>query len=138
MALVSRRVVLRFPPQIVEKPIICYLSKDYNLIFNILKANITPEEKGIMIMELTGEEGDYEKGIRYLEGLGVDVQPLSQDIIWVEEKCTHCGACVGFCPSGALYIADREGMRIDFDPSKCIACEVCLTACPPRAMELRF
>lgn len=138
MAHISRRVVLHFPPQIVEKPIICYLSKDYNLIFNILKANITPEERGIMIMELTGEEGDYERGIEYLEKLGVEVQPLSQDIIWVEERCTHCGACVGFCPSGALYYVDRETMRVGFDPSKCIACEICLVACPPRAMELRF
>lgn len=138
MAEVTRRIVLRFPGHLVDRPVICYLSRDYNLIFNILKANITPDERGLMVMELNGDEEDYEKGIRYLKGLGIEIQPLSQDIILNEEKCTHCGACIGFCAPGALYIADRETMRIGFDPSKCTACEICLVACPPRAMELRF
>jgi len=92
----------------------------------------------LLVLEISGKEVDYKKGIKFLKDLGVTVQPLSQDITRNEAKCTHCGACVVICPTGALYIDDRKTMHVAFDQKKCIACEHCIKPCPLRAMELKF
>lgn len=134
---ISHRIVLRFPRSLVDQPIVCRLIKDYNLEFNILKASVTPKEEGLLVLELSGERKDYEKGMRYLAEVGVETQPLSQDVIRNEARCTHCGACVVICPTKALAL-DPLTRRVDFYDDKCIACELCVLACPPRAMEVRF
>ena len=131
------KIVLKFPQQLVEQPIICKLVKDYNLEFNILKAYITPQEEGLLILELRGESEQYNKGINYLTQLGVKIQLLSQDIIRNDDRCTHCGACISVCPTGALSI-DSITRKVNFYNDKCIACELCITACPPRAMEIHY
>jgi ABC-type methionine transport system ATPase subunit len=47
----ARMLVLRFPKEIVDKPIITYLVRDYNLTFNILKAQIYPRKEGMLVMD---------------------------------------------------------------------------------------
>jgi len=134
---ISRKLVLRFPTHLVDKPIIYRLVKDYDLVFNILKADISPQEEGVLVFELSGEPQAVESGVAYLRDLGVHIQPFSEDVRRDEDKCTHCGVCVVMCPTGALSI-DRTTMLVSFDSSKCIACEACIEACPPRAMQIRF
>ena len=134
---VSKRVVLHFPRRLVDQPIVSRLVKDYNLDFNILKALFTPEEEGLMVLEISGEQKDYDRGIRYLADTGVRIQALSQDVTRNEERCTHCGACVTICPTGAFEL-EPSTRRINFLNEKCLACELCIKACPPRAMELHF
>jgi len=111
--------------------------KDFDLEFNILKAYVTPREEGLLVLELRGSDKNFEKALDFVKSLGVTAQPLSKDIKRNEGKCTHCGACVPICPSGALVI-DPETRKVDFYDNKCIACELCIKACPPRAMELHF
>jgi len=89
---VSKRIVLHFPQRITDRPIVCRLIKDYNLEFNILKASVSPDKEGLMVLELSGEQEDYDKGVKYLTTSGVRIQSLSQDVIRNEERCTHCGA----------------------------------------------
>lgn len=134
---VSKRIVLHFPKRVVERPIVCRLAKDYDLEFNILKALVTPEEEGLLVLELSGEQKEYDKGIRYLTETGVRIQSLSQNVIRNEERCTHCGACVTICPSSAFEL-DLISRRVDFHNEKCVACGLCIKACPPRAMEVHF
>ncbi|MCK4368588.1 MAG: 4Fe-4S binding protein [Dehalococcoidales bacterium] len=134
---VSKRIVLHFPKRIVERPIVCRLVKDYDLEFNILKALITPEEEGLLVLELSGEQEEYDKGIRYLTQAGVKIQSLSQDVLRNEERCTHCGACITICPSGAFEL-DPVTRQVNFYNEKCVACGLCIKACPPRAMEVHF
>lgn len=134
---ISRRVVLHFPRSLVDQPIMCRLAREFNIDFNILKASVTPKEEGLLVVELKGDESDYQRGEEYLAETGVDIQPLSQDVIRNEIRCTHCGACIALCPTGALAI-DLGTREVSFDDAKCIACEICITACPPRAMEMRF
>ena len=135
--MVRHKVVMHFPHEQVDKPIVSRLVRDYGLDFNILKASITPREEGLLVLELTGEEEDYERGLEYLRGCGISIQALSQDIRRNEERCTHCGACLAVCPTEALKL-ERETMRVGFDEAECVACELCVKACPPRAMDLRF
>ena len=135
--MISRKIVLKFPPNSIDQPLVYKLSKDYDLEFNILKAYITPREEGLLVLELKGKDANYKKGIEFLENTGLEIQPLSQDIIRNEDRCVHCGACVTICPSDALMV-DPESREVIFYHDKCIACELCVLACPPRAMEVHF
>jgi ferredoxin len=135
--MVSKRIVLHFPRRLVNQPIIYRLIKDYDLEFNILKASVTPDEEGLLVIELSGGQADYDKGIKYLVETGVRVQSLSHDVTRNEQRCTHCGACVTICPSAAFEL-DPLTRRILFDDEKCLACALCIKTCPPRAMELHF
>ena len=134
----SKKIVLHFPKEKIDQPIISKLVKEYDLEFNILKAKITPEEEGILVLELSGEEKNYNAGIKYLKDLGLKIQPLEKDITRDEKKCTHCSACVVHCPTNALYIKDRKTMEVEFDKSKCILCDACIPVCPVHAMEIKY
>ena len=134
---VAKKIVLHFPRRLVDRPIVYRLVKDYNLQFNILKAFFTPEEEGLMVLELIGDIKDYDRGIKYLVDSGLKIQSLSQDVSRNEEKCTHCGACITICPANAFEL-EPSTRRVKFIEEKCLACEICIKACPPRAMELHF
>lgn len=132
----SRILILRFPKTEVEKPVVCYLAKDYGLTFNILNAAVLPRKEGIMVLELSGTIKDFKEGVKYLKSQGVHVQNASQEVKRIKKKCTHCGACTAVCPTGALSI-QRPEMIVIFNQKKCSVCELCLPACPSRAMEAR-
>ena len=134
---VSKRIVLHFPKRTVDRPIVYRLIKDYDLEFNILKASVTPEEEGLMVIELSGDQRNYDNGIRYLTDNGVRIQSLSQDVLRNEDRCTHCGACITICPTAAFEV-DPVTRLVYFDNEKCLACGICIMACPPRAMEVHF
>ena len=134
---ISKRVVLHFPRPLVDQPIIYRLVKDFDLMFNILKASVTPKEEGLLVLELSGEQEDYDKGVRYLTKVGVEIQPLSRDMRFNQERCTHCGACITICPTDA-FVLEPSTRWVRFLDEKCIACGLCIKACPPRAMEMRI
>jgi len=134
---VSRRIVLHFPPHVTGQPVVYRLARDFDLRFNLLKASVSPGEEGLLIMELSGDQENYDKGIQYLIETGVEIQSLSQDVIRDEAKCTHCGACVNLCPTGAFSL-EPETRKVLFDHAKCVVCGLCVKACPPRAMRLYF
>lgn len=134
---VSKRIVLHFPRRLVDRSIVYRLIKDYDLEFNILRAQIKPDEEGLLVLELTGTREAYDKGIEYLTDNGVKIQSLSQDITRDERRCTHCGVCVSICPTHAFEV-DMKTREVSFDSEKCVACEICLKACPPRAMRISF
>ncbi len=134
---VSKRIVLHFPTRLADRPIICRLVKDYNLEFNILKASVTPEKEGLLVLELSGDQEEYDKGIRYLTKNGVKIQSLSQNVIRNEERCTHCGACITICPAAAFQTQPLTRL-VTFHNERCLACGMCIKACPPRAMEVHF
>lgn len=130
-----KRIVLRFGTDISVKPIVYRLVKDFDLVVNIVKADVNPQKEGTMILEVTGDQS--ENGLNYLRDLGVSVQNLNQEIVRNEEKCVMCGACTGVCPMGALYI-ERPSMEVRFDGDQCIFCQLCVKVCPMWAMEVRL
>ncbi|MCX7765631.1 MAG: 4Fe-4S binding protein [Candidatus Sumerlaeia bacterium] len=133
----SRKMVLHFPPQLIDQPIISRLVKDYGLEFNILRAYVTPQEEGLMVLELAGDIQQLDSGLNFLSQLGVSIQPLTKDVRRDDQRCTQCSFCVTICPTGALYL-DPETLITNFDAEKCIACELCVPTCPPRAMFVKF
>lgn len=133
----KKRVVLNYPPNVVEQPVISKLVKDFDLTVNILRAHVTPKEEGRLVLEITGKRKAMEAGLNYIKELGVDVQPLAQDVKWYEERCTHCTACISICPPKALDV-NRTTMEVSFRREKCIACGLCIQVCPYQAMEILF
>jgi len=132
----SKMLRLRFPKTAVQKPIVCNLARDYDLIFNILNATILPHKEGVMVMDLSGSRKNFSDGVAYLKQQGVKVQNASQEVKRINNRCTHCGACIAVCPTGALSIK-RPEMSVDFFQKKCSICEICVSACPTRAMTVR-
>lgn len=132
----SKILILRFPRQEVQKPVVCYLTKDYDLIFNILNATVLPRKEGVMVLELSGSKKNFKEGVKYLKNQGIHVENASQEVNRDNKKCTHCGACIAVCPTSALSIK-RPEMSVIFNQKKCSICELCVPACPTRAMEIR-
>ena len=133
----KERIVCYFSAAQSEQPIIYRLVKDYDLVINILKADINPQKEGYLVVEVEAERDKYKQGADFLKNLGVIVEPLSETVVWHEEICIQCGACPSFCPTEALFI-DRETMEVSFDNSKCVVCGMCLECCPTRAIQLHF
>jgi len=133
----SRKIIIRYSADIVDQPIIYELVKRYDLVFNILKARVFPRREGVIVLELTGEQENFDGGIRFLKEKGLKVEPLSKSVSQNTDRCVHCGACTAFCPTGALAF-DRETWKVHFDPEKCNGCELCVTACAAHAMEINL
>ena len=75
------RVQLNYPLERVKEPILYHLVMDYGLIPNIRRANIDSHTGGFIALELTGEKNDLDRGIAFLEGLGVDVTGVGPESV---------------------------------------------------------
>ena len=129
----NRIFVLKFPKENIDQPIICKLVKEYEVEFNILKADINMQQEGLMVLELIGHKAKVDEGLSYLKSVGVKVERVAAGIRRDDEKCFQCGACTGICPTGALSI-ERPEMAVPFEPEKCSGCGLCVAVCPVRAM----
>ncbi len=97
------------------------------------------------------KEENYEKSAIRVEGDGpytihvcnqcgeciavCPTEALSRDKAGVvqldKEKCVGCLSCVGFCPTGVMYV------HPDYtEPFKCVACGSCVKACPNGVLSL--
>jgi len=130
----SKNVLLIFKSSIMYKPVIYRLAKDFDLVFNILEAKILPRREGRILLELRGTEAAIDEGIKFLEAHQVVVEMLADKVWREDEKCTHCGACTGLCPTGALRI-ETPAMKVVFEVEKCVACGMCGLVCPFGAMK---
>ncbi|MCR4963093.1 MAG: 4Fe-4S binding protein [Firmicutes bacterium] len=133
--MVNRNIILRFSPEMVDQPLVYRLVKDFDLIPNIIKANVNQDRKGNMVLSISGYENDYKEAVEYMKSCGMEVSFLADTILWDKDSCTQCGACTAVCPSQALYI-ERPDMTVHFDSDKCIVCQMCLQACPVKAVKL--
>jgi ferredoxin len=137
MKMIKRTIVLNFPKGLTKEPITYKLVKDFDLMFNILRARIKPNEQGTLVLQLNGEEENLNKALAYIQEIGVGCEPLAKGISWDDKKCIHCTACISGCPTEALSL-DRKTMYVSFDDEKCITCEACLDACSYKAIRLEF
>lgn len=131
----TRIYVLRFLKDTSDQPIIYRFVKEYDIEFNVLKADISPQREGMTILELRGKRDNIKNGLKFLEKYGVTITELATVISRDDDKCFQCGACTGVCPVDALSI-DRPSMEVLFDPAKCTGCGQCVRICPVKAMQV--
>ena len=135
--MIKRKLVLSFPENIVTKPITYKLVKEFNLEFNILRAEITPDMEGKMLIELRGDKAQIDQSIKYLTRTGVSVQEAAKDIIINKNQCIDCGVCASICITQALSL-DNTSHKLKFNKGKCILCELCLDCCPVSAIKVHI
>ena len=135
--MVTKRLVLSYPPHLIEQPVTFELVRKYNLKINILRARISPREQGRLVLEVSGSKKDLDAGLKFLEEMKLEVKALAQDVQFHEERCIQCSACTSVCPTGALSV-ERPAMNVSFKREKCIACEGCIQVCPYHVMEIVF
>ena len=128
--MVTRKLMLYFPKSETEKPIVYHLVKDYDLVVNIFRAKVTPEEYGYLVLDVTGTEENIQRSLEFVRGFNVRVNEASVGVSWNADKCTHCGNCLPHCPTHALAVADPKTRRVAFDAKTCVECLSCLKNCP--------
>jgi L-aspartate semialdehyde sulfurtransferase ferredoxin len=133
----KKRMILSFPVNKVDEPLTYRLIKDYDVIINILNADITPGRQGKLLIEMQAPREKIDKAVDYIEHLNIDCSPVQKSIYLNQEKCVHCGSCSAVCFSDALSM-DKITRELIFQPEKCIACELCIQACPLQLFELNF
>lgn len=126
----TKKLMLFFPRCECEKPIIYHLVKDHNLIVNVYRAKVTPEEEGYLVLDVTGTDEDIQRGMDFVKTFDVTINPTGKGVLWDKDRCTHCGHCVVHCPTEALCIADRATREVAYDESDCIECLKCIRVCP--------
>ena len=133
----KKKLVLSFPEKVVTKPITYTLVKEFDLVFNILRAEITPDMEGKMLIELRGNDQQIKEAIDYLDDAGVSVQEAAKDILIDREQCVDCGVCTSICITQALNL-DKKTTKLKFNKDKCILCELCLDCCPVTAIKVNI
>jgi len=75
-----QRVKFTFEQELITLPVIYELGKEFNLITNIRRADVT-EDRGWVILELDGDLEEIERGLEWVAGKGVRVDPVQGDIV---------------------------------------------------------
>ncbi len=136
--MITKKFLFWFPKSETEKPIVYHLVKDHNLIINIFRAKVTPEEEGYLVLDVTGKEEDIQRGLDYVKTFNVSINDGGRGLQWDSNRCTHCGNCITHCPTEALHIPDRKTMEVAFKEEVCIECLSCVENCVFNACTSMF
>jgi ferredoxin len=134
----TKRLLLYFPKSETEKPIVYHLVKDYDLVINIFRAKVTPEEFGYLVLDVTGSEENIARGMDFVRTFHVQVDETQKGVRWDQGKCTMCTNCIPHCPTKALHVADHATMEVAFASQLCVECLSCLENCPYGACSSIF
>ncbi len=74
------RLWLMYPPKLITTPVVWQLSRKFKVITNVRQASVT-DEIGIVCLELDGERSEIKSAIKWLENLGISVEPLEINVI---------------------------------------------------------
>ena len=70
---IERKVHLTYPPHLVDQPIIYELIKEFDVVVNILEANVTRQEAWLLVA-VRGEEQVVKEGLEWMSAQGVEVK----------------------------------------------------------------
>ena len=76
----THRVKFTFLQQLITLPIIYELGKEFDVVTNIRRADVT-EDRGWVVLELVGDMEEIERVLDWVAAKGVRVDPVSGDIV---------------------------------------------------------
>jgi ABC-type methionine transport system ATPase subunit len=76
----TKRVKFSFVQQLIKEPVIWKLGKQFDIVTNIRRADVT-SEFGWVILELDGEADEIERGLAWVQTQGVRIDPVYEDIV---------------------------------------------------------
>jgi Fe-S-cluster-containing hydrogenase component 2 len=125
------KVLLRFPENLVGKPITAQIILEHKVPINIITANIT-SKGGEFLAEIP--DAALETVVKAFRKKGLIVT-LPKLIEIDKEECFSCGACITICPVEALTF-DND-FSLVFTKEKCLGstCSACIDACPAKAIN---
>ena len=74
------RLWLMYPPRLITTPVIWQLSQKFKVMTNVRQASVT-DEIGVVCLELDGQRSEIKGAIKWLEKLGVKVEPVEISVI---------------------------------------------------------
>lgn len=75
-----RRLKLIFGPALVKEPVIYQLGRNFEIVTNIRRADVT-KDQGWVLLEVSGEPDELDRGVQFLESSGVKVEPAEGDLV---------------------------------------------------------
>ena len=75
-----QRVKFTFVEDLIKEPIIWKLAKEFDVVTNIRRADVT-DERGWVILELDGDKDEIERSLQWVRKNGVRVDPVYEDIV---------------------------------------------------------
>ncbi len=76
----KRRAKFTFPMGLITQPVIYDLGQNFRLVTNIRRADVR-EDVGWVILELEGDEEEIERGLDWVNSMGVRVDLVSGDVV---------------------------------------------------------
>ncbi len=74
------RLWLMYPPRLITDPVIWKLSQKFKVVTNVRQASVT-DEIGVVCLELDGARSEVKAAIKWLEKIGVKVEPVEIGVI---------------------------------------------------------
>ena len=71
---------LTYPKKLIQRPVIYELGHKFEIVTNVRQCSVT-EEVGIVSLELVGDRDVIKRAIKWLEGLGIKVEPVEINVI---------------------------------------------------------
>ncbi len=75
-----KRVKFTYEQAMIKEPIISMLSKDFDIVTNIRRADVR-EDMGWVVLEITGKEEEIQRSLDWVSTKGVRVDPISGDVV---------------------------------------------------------
>lgn len=74
-----RRVKLTFTPDLVREPVVYQLGRQFNVVTNIRRADVTRDE-GWVVLEVEGDLDAIDRGLDWCRRRGVRVDPVEGEL----------------------------------------------------------
>jgi L-aspartate semialdehyde sulfurtransferase ferredoxin len=74
------RLWLMYPPRLITTPVIWQLGQKFKVTTNVRQASVN-DEIGIVCLELQGIRAEIKGAIKWLEKLGIKVEPVEISVI---------------------------------------------------------
>lgn len=75
-----KRVKFTYEQEMIKEPIISILSKDFDLVTNIRRADVR-EDMGWVVLEIEGEENEIQRALDWVSTKEVRVDSISGDVV---------------------------------------------------------